>query len=62
MKDMVFGLLAIIGWLMLMTAVVCAFFVGITTVGKAAMLIGGGMFTASVIYSQREEEGNGFNR
>lgn len=62
MKDEIMGLVAIVGWLMLMVAAAVSFLIGVTVISKTAMLIGGGMFATSVVYAQREEERDGVNR
>ena len=62
MKDEIMGLVAVVGWILLMLAAAVSFLAGVSLVSKTAMLIGGGMFVSAFIYAQREDERDGVNR
>lgn len=61
MRDTIMGLVALLGWIALAIGIIASFLVGVTVISKTAMLIGGGMFAAAVVYANTEGEKNGFN-
>lgn len=59
MRESIMGLVALIGWIALMVGIVVSFLIGVTAVTKTAIVIGSGMFAASVLYANTEGEDNG---
>lgn len=58
MKDEVFGLVALIGWVILMVCAISFFLVGVTAVGKVFAIVGGSMFGTAVLYANATEGDN----
>lgn len=55
MKDEVFGLVALVGWIILMVCAVSFFLIGVTAVGKVFAIVGGSMFGTAVLYANATE-------
>lgn len=62
MKDRIFGLMAIVGWISVMTGAIVMFCIGVTMLWKVVSLIGCGMFCSAFLYANSEGERDGVNR
>lgn len=55
MRDTVMGLVALIGWVILMVCAISFFLIGVTAVGKVFAVVGGSMFGIAVLYANATE-------